>query len=241
MQIRLGMTALAIGAILAGCQTTQGPITPVGGTVAQIYIDGGNQVPLPDGEWTLVAQDKIVHERVRYNVSVLSREIGNVVSQLVMTNNASPAHLPRFQPYAACESETYLFTAVLENTFRGRQDCWRTLPFLMGAAASNQPHIQAFLDDARARGIAVPAVMMGVGFHVADGPDTIDVFYLWNPDLVVPNQQTGQVWGYQDWTLDAIKQDPRKMAAFEVLRDWAATWHSRVWDGFNNELVSSGS
>lgn len=228
--------------LVAACQTTSGDNsegrTLVGKSVSEVFSSGGNQVPLLDGQWTIVGFGKVKEENiVRYDLTSLSKIKDNVVSQLILVRNANPIHRPMFSPYTQCESKLYVFAAMISNQHRGRQDCWRTQPFFLGETGRDQPHIQQFQEDAKAKGIVIPPVMIGFGYHMADGPDAMDILYLWNPDLVLPNPDPSRTWEAEDWSVDQIFNSPEKQAVFTTFRDFAAEWHLKVWDGFENKLT----
>ncbi|MEQ8708944.1 MAG: hypothetical protein RIC36_08125 [Rhodospirillales bacterium] len=236
-------TALVCALLLSACQTTGNQVEEpvIGQTVSTVFAVSGNQVPLPDGDWTVVGTGKVREENiVRYDLAALAKVSSNVVTQLVLVRNADPPHEPRFDPYAGCESDDYYFTAFLQNDYRGRQDCWRTQPFSLGITGSDQPHIQQFQQDAQLNGIVVPSAMIGFAYHIAEGPDAMDIIYLWNPDLILPHPDPIRTWGPEDWTITEIRSSPVKRAIFDSFREFAAEWHPKIWAGFKNQLPFAG-
>mgnify|MGYP000454053224 CR=1 FL=1 len=56
--------------LVAACQTTSGDNsegrTLVGKSVSEVFSSGGNQVPLLDGQWTIVGFGKVKEENIKF-------------------------------------------------------------------------------------------------------------------------------------------------------------------------------
>ena len=243
MVFRNFLTASVLSLSVMGCQTTGGSSAPepvVGSTYSGLFTDGGNQVPLPDGTWTVMGRARSENDFVRYNDTVLATDVSGIIAQVVIVRNAYPAHIRSFKPYAYCDDPAYVHAVTVSNEFRGKQDCWRTMTWQFGGSGTPE-HVAQFQQEAGMSAKLVPPVMIGVGYHVAEGTDALDVFYLWNPDLFMPNTEPGQTWGWRDWQVGDVVSDPRKQAAFDILRGWAEEWHATLWKGFRNGLPATGA
>jgi len=230
-------TALAPVAPNAAISAPQGtePPTMMGKTFRASMPIQGAEVPLPEGQWTVVAHmPGALAGAVESIVLAQAKQTQLAGLILVQSSRLAPERANGYRQWSQCSRTDILQAKVLENENFGRQDCWtinHNLSMEWGAAGA--PNVlRAAAGDLRVRGIEMPPVMLSVYFRQADKNGMLHAIYYSNPEADGIKSTPTAIWEESDWHRQYIGQYPEKMAYLQKLRHWAESWHPRISDAF---------
>jgi len=208
--------------------------TLMGKTVTGDVAAQGKSVPLPPGQWIVVAYfpapdpggvESLFLDQVRRDK--LSRAV------LVQASTQVGASATGFRQSAQCARTALLYVKTITNEEFGRQDCWTINHNLSTPSAERDtpPIIRAAIGDLELRGVKYPPVLLSAFFRLADKQSFLHAVYYFNPETDGITSKPA-IWEESDWNRNYIYQYPEKIAYVEKLRAWAEAWHPAVRDGF---------
>lgn len=222
------MRALPFVAVIAALLTTLPALAQT--NVARIFTGSFNladkPIPLPAGEWHLVADQRMpaladARALPTLRTAVLARlDGGRVVGLISATVNEAPAtsgwgvaqDCTRSDIYLAVTS--YLSTIDVSCTFINHvvTPPQRSGPGIWHDAASR-------IADA---GWSLPSNWLMAGFRVADRQEFLDLRYHFNPDALAPAAPAA-TWNEGPWVADSVQHDHRRASLVNAVIRWAAT------------------
>jgi hypothetical protein len=188
-------------------------------------------VPLPPGKWEVVDDFSIPNPRyANYPISqeILVSRSGKVIDRVVRIWVQRITGGGHWVPYHPCDASGFFYSEIEANS--GDQlDCWHVRELSLGLGDDPEPGNKVLADFGKKNGLFVPVVMIGARFaRIADSNKRYYVEYLWTPDLLMPANTAAKVWKPEDWTVDAVQQDPTKQALVTAITDWAKDWNKRL-------------
>jgi hypothetical protein len=204
-----------------------------GKTVTGRVVAQGKSVPLPPGQWIVVAHvpapdaggtESLFLAQMRRDK--LSRAV------LVQASTQADQSATGFRRSAQCARTALLYAKTISNEAFGRQDCW-TINHNLSTQSEREapPIIGAAIGELELRGVKYPPVLLSAFFRLADRQSFLHAVYYFNPELDGITTKPA-LWEESDWNRNSIHQHPEKIAYVEKLRAWAEAWHPAVSDGF---------
>lgn len=228
---------------LAGCQTTaQQNIQTLGWEPGKTYTDTFKltryDVPLPEGEWTLVHMDfqKNNARQTVENVS-LARSRDDIIThiiELTATQNSGASQYSGWSNSSPCQFSTGLHEEVIKALKR-EHDCWTIVSDTIPPAASmNNGRSRDQALSAEALGLKMPGATTYSYHHFAGAKHFLDirVFTSVAEDRLIPNNKVPDdlnwvgslkrevpdfAWPYIETTVERARQrHPLYKAAFNA-------------------------
>lgn len=218
------------------------------GTVFNDVIEVGNgvQVPLPEGDWLLVANPiRPNNAKSNFYYPVLIEVKDNVLQRIIMVANSlgrpdQVGFSDGFTFYKECRRTDMLFVKEFINIDGNKQDCWYLNHFTMTLGPNSGAEFtdrQKYMEEHK---IPLPINMLTTAYHFANANSRyLDVRVYHNPEAVgfaAPKQGD---WRASDWHKDRIYLDPKKKEYADRLIGWGASWHDRVKEGFEGKLKTA--
>jgi len=201
----------------------------MGKTVTGSVLTQGKSVPLPPGQWIVVAHFPAAGGVESLFLAQLRRD---KLSRAVLVQASTQASESGFRRSAQCARTALLYVKTISNEEFGRQDCWTINHNLWTQSERDTPPIiRAAIGDLEVRGVKYPPVLLSAFFRLADRQSFLHAVYYFNPETDgIASKPT--LWEESDWNRNYIHQYPDKIAYVEKLRAWAEGWHPAVRDGF---------
>lgn len=228
------LTPVAPNTAISAPQGTEPP-TMMGKTFQANLPIQGREVPLPGGQWTVVAHmPGAIAGAVESIVLAQPRQTQLAGLILVQSSRLAPDQANGYRQWSQCSRTDILHAKVLANENFGRQDCWTINHNLsLEWKALGAPNVlRAAAGDLSVRGIDVPPVMLSVYYRQADKNGMLHAIYFSNPVADGIKSTPTAIWQESDWHRQYIGQYPEKMAYVQKLRSWAEDWHPRIHDAF---------
>jgi len=214
--------------------------TPMDKTATGYVVTQGMAVPLPPGQWVVVAHvpapepggiESLFLAQMRRDK--LSRAV------LVQARAQVDDSATGFQRSAQCARPALLYAKTISNEEFGRQDCWTIDHNVsMRPERDSPPIIGTAIGELDLRGIKNASVLLSAFFRLADRQRSLDVVYYLNPetDGIISKPAS---WEESDWNRNHIHQYPDKIAYVEKLRAWAEAWYPAVRESFQGGLAET--
>src|SRR5262245_3971882 len=211
--------------------------TLAGKTMAGNVVARGRSVPLPPGQWIVVA-----HVPTSGPGGVESLFLVQVrrdkLSRAVLVEAGAPAgeSTAGFPRSAQCARAGLLYAKTISNEELGRQDCWTIdHDVSTGPERDASPIVRAAIAELERRGVKYPPVLLSAFFRLADRQSFLNAVYEWNPETDGITSKPAP-WDESEWNRNHIHESPDKIAYIEKLRAWAEGWHPAVREGFQGGL-----
>jgi hypothetical protein len=203
--------------------------------VVQLKTYGSPQVPLPPGDWKLVAldenRDRTANTRMLQGMLIQVRT-GVLTGRVIFDVPDSPSRGGWSRP-AACDRKFLANLSQPETAF-GSYDCLTIEPVTMIRASNVSQTGAQFYDYLDANKIKKPGTALSTVFNISDGRTYLNVSYLFNPDVekITPA-------GVTAWHLDRYKEDAKRAAYVENVKNWAQLLRPKIVDGLKGRLPAS--
>jgi hypothetical protein len=221
----------------AGADADADATTLVGKTVMGNVVAQGKSVPLPAGQWIVVAHVPAPGPggvESLFLVQVRRDKVSRAVLVEAGTQAGDPAM--GFPRLAQCARQGLLYVKTISNEEFGRQDCWTIdHDVSTGSERDASPIIRAAIAELERRGVKYPPVRLSAFFGLADRQSFLHAVYDFNPETDGITSKSA-LWDESDWNRNHIYQSPDKIAYVEKLRAWAEAWHLAVREGFQGGL-----
>ena len=204
----------------------------------------GKQIPLPDGQWRLIAE--------RNEPAGVDRASGGDLRQVILVQLQGPL-----------ASAVIVATANIGPSITGwgtSRDCTRqdilmaTLRYQSAvdvscsfinhvvSAVADQPSVMdgELAQRSTAEGWSIPATWLMAGFRIADRRDMIDVRYHFNPELVIPSRSAGP-WPDNPWSRPTVSASRNRAAVVASLASWVTGSQEILEEGFRHRLPAGTS
>jgi len=195
--------------------------SPMGRVYENEFVLDGQVVPLPPGKWVGLAFFRGQSGTARGDSAVLGKVINNELMGLVAVNARSATYAGSGYPvFDACDRTDYLYVVRASNEASGIQRCW----WINHATQIwEQPIFRAAKTVLEGRGVAIPDVLMNVGFRRAGTTGFATTFYYSNPYEAGIRSQL-QPWSQSEWHKSRISADPKRVEYVNELKAWGGSW-----------------
>jgi hypothetical protein len=202
---------------------------------------GERQIPLPSGEWVLVARSKTLSGGSGMGVPMISVYLGQVeagVAKRVIFASAnlesSPGGWTRNR--SICDRNDVFFNSSDKNYNSQDTECWVINHVgLTLAANASQVHrdFYRFTDD-KGR----PKTAVGISFYIVKSYNFFEVHYYANPEADGFEPTPTADWRGNPWHRDLSLSDPQRRAYLENLKAEGEKLFPLVKDGFRGRLTA---
>lgn len=197
---------------------------------------GGVILPLPQGEWKLVAMGEsrsptnnvpMVSGRfVSLDLDVKKRPKAFVGFTVAAADSFSGGwSLPRL-----CQAKNIHYrepAAASENRAGKEIRCWGVEAYTLKPSTKASPWVFDFYDWVGKNTAGPPLTVLHVGYARASGPKYLIADYFFNPETAGFARQ-----GSVEWHRDRIISNPKKVTYVEDLKAWGVDWAPKVEQGF---------
>ncbi len=185
------------------------------------FVLDGQVIPLPPGKWVGLAFFRGQGGSARGDSAVLGKVVNNEVVGLVAVNARSATYAGSGYPvFDACDRTDYVHIVRDANEASGLQRCW----WINHATQIwEQPIFRAARTALDERGVAIPEVLMNVGFRRASATGFATTFYYSNPYEVGIRSQV-LPWSQSEWHKSRISDDQKRAEYVNGLKAWGNSW-----------------
>lgn len=238
--LRVSLVAWTAMLILAaGAQAQELKIGNVYRGAVQLTKDSGGVIlPLPDGEWKLVALEPSRNNRgdspanlAALNGALVSLDLDKqkrLKSFITFYIVASDMFYGGWKVPDYCGASDLLHLVRTEARQRREIRCWGIKGYGMGLG----PNAAQWLRDNHAWIAAntskMPVTVIGVTYIRASGPKLLEARYFFNPEAA-GHARAG-------WSKTLVDATPKKAKYIDSLKEFGATWEPRVEQGFAGKM-----
>jgi hypothetical protein len=225
--------------LLASCVTAVDQPQFVPGTqVVGVLEYGGKRVPLPEGNWIVLSERRSTNNASARLGTVLLADLrdGIVYKALEVSTNLSLPSFSRFDGYTLekeCERKDTHYIDKKSNYGGGDQECVQINHHAMTVGSKTSDYFKAGYAYLLDRGVVVPGNTLAVYYRIADRSDFLNARFYFNPEAEGFAAPRRADWSTSDWHPLHIKEDPRKVAYLEKIKDWALGWQPKMKAGFS--------
>ena len=218
------------------------PIAPnpnIGTTQRGEYDLLGRRIPLPAGDFEVIAYLKVQVATTEGVSAALAQFRGNRLSALVVVF-ATPADRKLGVGFRATRDclRTDVYVEVTANEEFGPQDCmivnhiWPD-GFRAPDASNILKAVTTALDT---RGVPLPPALIISVFNLADRDGYQRIWIYFNPEVQGIESRRTAAWNESDWHSNYIARDPNKLAYLDSVRQWAHNWRPYMRQSFDGTL-----
>jgi uncharacterized membrane protein len=216
----------------------------VGTAYTSSFEIAGKQIPLPDGQWRVIAERNEPAGAVPASLSDLRQVIlvqlqGPVASAIVVaTANIGPS-TTGWGTSRDCTRQDILMATL---RYQSAVDVSCSFINHVVSAVADQPSVmdEELARRSKAEGWSIPATWLMAGFRIADRRDMIDVRYHFNPELIIPSRSAGP-WQDNPWSRPAVSASRNRAAVVASLSNWVSASREMLEEGFRHRLPAGTS
>jgi uncharacterized membrane protein len=204
----------------------------------------GKQIPLPEGQWRLIAERNVgagidLASGDDLRQIILVQVQGQVVSALIVaTANIAPS-TSGWGTSRDCTRQDILM-ATLQYQSAMDVSC-SFINHVVTAAGDQSSAMDAELARrSKSEGWSVPATWLMAGFRIADRRDMIDVRYHFNPELAIP-PRAATPWPANPWSRPAVSASRNRAAVVAGLSSWVTASQEMLDEGFRHRVPSGAA
>jgi uncharacterized membrane protein len=215
----------------------------VGDKLSQWFMLGNKQIPLPTGEWLVagIGTQPFTMPALgafgTIQTAVLFLPRGNHVDAVLEVNaNTIPVNDGWGRTKACADGDQFL---VLTRYKTGWEtSCTFVQPTQFGADSAGPPAWEQARDFARKAEFEMPRVWLTAGFRVSDRQDIIDARFHFDPALTL-GASSANFLRLADWSAQAVRDDPIRLGASQVVSSWASGFDAWVERGLRNQITDA--
>jgi uncharacterized membrane protein len=216
----------------------------VGDKATGQFTLGSKQIPLPEGNWTVVglgAQDFTNKElgafgTIQNVVLFLVRE--NAVQAILEVNGNTIPVNDGWGRTKACAEDPQTLMIVTRYRTGWETSCQFVRATRFDADTKGPAAWEQARNHARQNKLSLSKVWLTAGFRVSDRQDLVDVRYHINPtELLGPD--AARLADVADWSPDAVKDDPLRQGATKAVASWATGFAAWVERGLRNQITAA--
>jgi len=199
------------------------------------------QVPLPEGDWLVVAKDfgrSTVSNVRRYRIRLVQVSDRVLKGYIFIGTNDELANYGWTIPDYCTRTNTFYREPVDTRGFSAERgyDCLVINHVQMTSGSKASTGVQAFYDWVWKNTTGMPTTMIASSFLISDGKRYVEAVYHRNPEAEGFAAPRDSAWRSSDWHKDRLPADPKKLAYMESIKLWAVHWRPLVEDGFHGRL-----
>lgn len=135
---------------------------------------------------------------------------------------------------AICDRKNILANFSQPEKSFGSYDCLTIEPVSMVRATTASQLAGQFYDYLDVNKIKRPNTAISTAFNISDGRSYLNVSYLFNPDMEKITPVAGSLWH-----VDRYKEDSKRAAYVEKIKNWAQELRPWVVDGLKGKLTTA--
>jgi uncharacterized membrane protein len=202
---------------------------------------GAKQIPLPAGDWVLGGRGKQSFDMpaigafgVIENAILFLVRDGRIRAVLEVNSNTLPVN-DGWGRTASCQPDRPHFLLITRYKTGWETSCLFGQATRFDAASAGPPAWEQARGYAAKAKLAMPAVWLTAGFRVSDRQDLVDARYHFDPALMLG--PAASTFGVADWSDDAIKADPLRRGAVDMISAWASGFDAWIERGLRNQIT----
>jgi hypothetical protein len=208
----------------------------IGRTYQRELLMNGFKVPLPPGEWAVLASFTIWITKSPQNKGTtyfLGRiENGRLAGAMIVNALRSPAEAPTgFDEFKNCANPDNIYTSKEEIVPFDHQACWVmhslfTPPWQQwGDKAMQMDNIvRAAAGDLAAKGVTYPQDLVAVHFYRSEKWGVLNATYLFSPEQDGIKSDVAPSFRDSDWFGPNVQRYPEKVLYTNKLKTWGASF-----------------
>jgi hypothetical protein len=194
----------------------------------------GVTLPLPRGEWTVVAAiSGHTSPGQKAATSILAQVTSGTLTAAIVLEAVEPPSTTHagFPANATCQAPSLLFGRVFSAVDHGPQACWGVDALVAQDwnIEGMMPILRSAIAELRQQGTALPTVVLRAHFFHADA-DHLLAMQVLEAAPSPPEPPFG-------WTMAEVRGAPDKLVRAVRLRNWAETWDALVRRSFEGRLT----
>jgi hypothetical protein len=217
----------------------------IGRTYQHELLMDGFKVPLPQGDWAVLASFNIWVVKSPQNKGMsyfLGRiEKGRLAGAMVVNALRSPAEAPTgFDEFKNCANPDNIYTSKEEIVPFDHQACWVmhsmfTPPWQQwGDKAMQMDNIvRAAAGDLAAKGVTYPQDLVAVHFYRSEKWGVLNATYLFSPEQDGIKSDVAPSFRDSDWFGPNVQRYPEKVLYTNKLKTWGASFWPRFKAAFD--------
>jgi uncharacterized membrane protein len=213
----------------------------VGDKVSHHITLGSKQIALPAGEWVVAGLGTQpftmpalgAFGTIQTAVLFLPRD-NHIDAVLEVNTNTIPVNDGWGRTKSCADGEQLLVITRYRTGWE--TSCAFVEPTLFGAASSGPPAWEQARGFARQAKLEMPELWLTAGFRVSDRQDLVDARFHFNPALTL-GASAANYPQLADWTAAAVKDDPLRLGAVQVVSSWASGFDAWVERGLRNQIA----
>ena len=234
--------AILAALMVTACQTTEIPDERIGQLFQDEMVIGvdDTRLPLPPGQWELVATDKYYNAPgSRINGVMLVRVEGGKLTGLVKASASGNLSANGYVSSKFCNHSTVIAKSEGLNVAGGFQDCWAIMSWEMKRSEITSKMGETLYRHLDEKGIEYSSTLVTVGFRKTTKNKTMGAYYGFNPELEGIDRAQITRGPDSEWSPENFTKDTKKIAMVERLKNWAESWDQKVSAAFNSYLPNS--
>jgi len=199
----------------------------------------GRRLPLPDGEWTVVAYDRAPAGGDGSESIFLAKIVKDTVAGVTLFSGTGPTVKTDsgYRQSKKCMRTNLLYVQTDFNEEFGRQQCWHVNHNVnMSITWNNKDQtnslIKSAMGELEIRQVKTPDTFLSAFYRVASKTGYLEAVYFFSPEADGIPEHPVSRWDESDWHMDYINRFPEKVAYVDRLKKWAKDMWPKLKDRF---------
>ena len=222
--------------------TTPAAALSVGEKLSNHLVLGNKQIPLPVGEWVVAGLGTqpftmpALGAFGTIQTAVLLLPRGDRIDAVLEVNtNTIPVNDGWGRTKSCADTKQLLLVTRYKTGWE--TSCAFVEMTRFGADSAGPPAWEQARGFARQAKLTMPDLWLSAGFRVSDRQDLVDARFHFNPALML-GASAASMTELADWSPDAVKQDPLRLGAVQVVSSWASGFDTWVEMGLRNQITA---
>jgi hypothetical protein len=229
---------------IAPCLTTPATAkilerTAIGTTVTSVATIAQRQVPLPPGDWILVATQTVQSggpaAAVRIQQAYLAQVENGVLVKYIFISASLESNFGGWSRSRDVCDRVDTHFAFFDHSYDPKNiECWtvnHAVLTLNSSATELYREFHKFGDDKKR-----PNAALSINYFLVRGYDFLHVTYGFNPEVAGFSRSKSTSWRDSAWHKDAIADNPKRQAYVQSLKVEGERLLPKVQDGFRGRL-----
>jgi hypothetical protein len=212
----------------------------LGRTYQDYILASGFKVPLPPGQWAMLANTSIAARAHPENRGI-AYFLGDIENKRLVgavwfyALRSTPPPGVGFEEFKGCAMPDNLYSSHGQVAAFGHQSCWTmhaffTPPMQQWAdkAVKMDETVRAAAGDMAAKGVTYPQDFVIVQFFQSETWGLLNVSYLFSPDKDGVSSDVAPTLQDSDWFGTHVQKSAQQMAYVEKLRNWGEAFLPKI-------------
>lgn len=194
---------------------------PSSGGIYSDHITLANtQIPLPAGNWQVIAYARIPHGAKEEALISLAQNVDGVLKSLYAARIEVVANNRGFAGNLSCQDAENYFAKTVSDSPKGTQLCY-WIEHLH--SPWQQPLFDITASRLQSMGVNIPSNVVNIGFYTTNATTSITAYLYANPEAKSIYTQPSN-WYASPWNKNRIHRDPKREAFMTEQQRWAESW-----------------